>query len=233
MLRVLLDEGRAQPPLRLAELAGALGLPLADVLVVAGHPVPGHLLPPDRDREVMRAFTYRVTYCKHRELTALRQFLLALPDERLAQSGPQRTRPARDPADPDPFPAILRGLLDNRGFGLREFPFVGLSRSTIKGMLYGVWHRLSQLQAVAGPLGWRVADLATLADEPLRPLDFGPMFCHHVGAVFQAAVPCTTGQLVRAAREADRMSARTDHGAWQPFSEGTDACPDAQRADDA
>ena len=95
MLRLLLHEGRVHPAPRLEELAGALGLPLADVLVVGGQPVPGHLLPPDRDREVMRAFTYRVTYCKHRELTALREFLLGLPDERPEQGGAQRLdRPA-------------------------------------------------------------------------------------------------------------------------------------------
>lgn len=88
-------------------------------------------------------------------------------------------------------------------------------------------HRLSQLQAVAGPLGWSTEDLATLAGEPLQPLEYGPMFCHHVGAVFLAAVPRTTDQLVQAAREADRLSARQDHGAWQPVSEGTYDCPDA------
>lgn len=223
VLRDLLDNGRDCDTLRLEGLAAELGLPVADVLVVAGHPVPGHLLPPDRDKDVMRAFTYRVTYCNHPQLAALREFLLALPDE----GATPEPRPSRDPAAPDPFPAVLHGLMRNRGFGVREFPFVGLSMSTIRGMLDGAWHRLSQLQAVAGPLGWSVEDLATLAGEPLRPLDCGPMFCHHLGAVFLAVVPRTTEQLVRAAREADRLSARQDHGAWQPVSQGIYDCPDA------
>ncbi|MFC8850312.1 MULTISPECIES: hypothetical protein [unclassified Micromonospora] len=38
--------------------------------------------------------------------------------------------------------------------------------------------------------------------------------------------PRTTEQLVRAAREADRLSAREDHGAWRPVSYGIDDCPD-------
>lgn len=222
VLRDLLDNGR-RDALRLEAVAVELGLPVADVLVVAGHPVPGHLLPPDRDKDVMRAFAYRVTYCNHPQLVALREFLLAMPDE----GAVPEPRPARDPADPDPFPAVLHGLMRNRGFGVREFPFVGLSMSTIRGMLGGAWHRLSQLQAVAGPLGWHTEDLAVLAGEPMRPLDYGPMFCHHVGAVFLAAVPRTTEQLVRAAREADRMSARENHGAWQPVSQGIYDCPDA------
>lgn len=222
-LRDLLDNGRDCNTPRLEAIAAELGLPVADVFVVAGHPVPGDLLPPDRDKTVMRAFAYRVTYCNHPQLAALREFLLAMPDEGAAL----QPRPARDLADPDPFPAVLHGLMRNRGFGVREFPFVGLSISTIRGMLGGAWHRLSQLQAVAGPLGWSTEDLATLAGEPLRPLEYGPMFCHHVGAVFLAAVPRTTEQLVRAAREADRLSAREDHGAWQPVSVGTYDCPDA------
>jgi hypothetical protein len=230
VLRDLPDNGRDYDTPRLEELAAELGLPLADVLVVAGHPVPGHLLPPGRDKDVMRAFTYRVTYCNHPQLAALREFLLALPDE----GATPELRPARDPADPDPFPAILHGLMRNRGFGPYEFPFVGLSMSTIRAMLGGAWHRLSQpqhrlshLQALAGPLGWSVEDLAILAGQPLRSLDYGPMFCHHVGAVFLAAVPCTTAQLVRAAREADRLSAREDHGVFQPVSQGIYDCPDA------
>jgi hypothetical protein len=171
----------------------------------------------------MREFTYRVTYCNHPQLAALHEFLLALPHEGAASE----PWPARDPTDPDPFPAILGGLMHSRGFGVREFPFVALSRSTIRGMLHGAWHSLPQLQKVAGPLGWRLEDLATLAGEPLQPLGFSPMFCHHVGAVFLAAVPCTSDQLALAAREADWLSARVDHGAWQPVSQGIDDCPDA------
>jgi hypothetical protein len=222
VLRDLLDHGRDYDTLRLEELAAALGLPVADVLVVAGHPVPGPLLPSDRDRDVVGAFAYRVTFCNHPQLAALREFLRALPDVGAAPE----PRSARDPADPDPFPAILQGLMNNRGFGVRDFPFVGLSTTTVMGMLRGRFHLLSQLHAVAGPLGWRVEDLAALAGEEMQPLDYGPMLCHHVGAVFVAAVPRTTEQLVHAAREADRLSAREDHGAWQPFSEGINDCPD-------
>lgn len=222
VLLELRDNGRDYGTPRLAQVGAELGLPEADVRVVAGHPVPGHLLPPDRDKEAMRAFAYRVTFCDHPQLAALRAFLLALP----AQGTPPAPRPARDPAGPDPFPAILDGLMGNRGFGVREFPFVGLSMSHITGLLRGRWHRLRHLQAMAGPLGWRTADLATLAGEQIQPLDEGPMFCHHVGAVFTAAVPCTTEQLIRAAGEADRLSAREDHGAWQPVSQGIYDCPD-------
>ncbi|MFI6229751.1 hypothetical protein ACIBCR_20820 [Micromonospora echinospora] len=168
-------------------------------------------------------FTYRVTFCDHPQLAALREFLLAMPDEGAAPE----PGPARDPTAPDPFPAVLAGLMRNRGLGLREFPFVGLSMSTIRGMLGGRSHRLSQLQAVAGPLGWRKEDLASLAGEPLLPLEHGPWFCRHLGAVFLAAVPRTTEQLVRAAREADRLSARQDHGAWQPVAPRVQDCPDA------
>jgi hypothetical protein len=222
MLRDLLEHGRDHDARRLERLAATLGLPVADVLMVAGHPVPGYLLPPHRDREVVREFAYRVTFCNHPQLAALGEFLGALPD---AGTAPE-PRPARDLTDQDPFAAILQGLMDNRGFGIRELPFVGLSRSTVVGMLRGGWHRLSQIHAVAGPLGWRVEDLAALAGEELQPFDYGPMLCHHVGAVFMAAVPRTTEQLVHAAREADRLSARENHGAWRPFSEGIDDCPD-------
>ena len=76
-------------------------------------------------------------------------------------------RPGRDLAEVDPFPAILQDLMDNRGLGVLEFPFVGLSRSTVVGMLRRGWHRLSQLHAVAGPLGWCVEYLAAVAGEQL------------------------------------------------------------------
>ena len=49
VLRALLDNSRHYDKPRLEELPAELDLPTADVLVVAGHPVPGHLLPPDRD----------------------------------------------------------------------------------------------------------------------------------------------------------------------------------------
>lgn len=222
VLRRLLENGRDCDIPRLQRYATELGLPLADVLVVAGHPVPGSLLPPDRDKNVMRAFVYRVTFCNHPQLAALREYLVDLPDRRATA----RPRLARNPAEPNPFPAVLHGLMGNRGFDVRVFPFVGLSMSTVRGMLGGASQKLSQLQAVAGPLGWSTEDLAILAGEPMRPLEFGPMFCRHLGAVFLAAVPCTTEQLVHAAGEADRLSAREDYGIWQPVSEGIHDCPD-------
>ncbi|MFF5225451.1 hypothetical protein [Dactylosporangium sp. NPDC000521] len=80
---------------------------------------------------------------------------------------------------------------------------------------------------MAGPLGWGVEDLTALVGEPLRSLDHGPIRCHHVGAVFLAAVPRTTGQLVRAAHEADRLSAREGHGAWRPVPYGIGDCLDS------
>ena len=73
VLRDLLDHGRDYDMPRLEESAVELGLPMADVLVVGGQPVPGHLLPPDRDNDVVREFVYRVTYCNHPQLAALRE----------------------------------------------------------------------------------------------------------------------------------------------------------------
>jgi hypothetical protein len=214
----LVENGQSYDTARLGGVAAELGLPLADVLVVGGHPVPGELLPPVRDAEVARAFVYRATHCNHPQLAALTNFLEAMPDEAVS-------RPAR--AAVDGFPAVLAGLMSNRGLDWRLFPFVGLSRSTVHGLVAGAWHRLSQLQAVAGPLGWRPEDLAVLAGEPVTPLEYGPWFCHHLGAVFLAAVRRTSGQLAQAAREADRLSARVDQGGWQPFAVGTGDCPDA------
>lgn len=50
---------------------------------------------------------------------------------------------------------------------------------------------------------------------------------HHLGRVFEAAVPLSTAQLVEAAAEADRLSAREEHGVWQAFSQGfAEECPD-------
>jgi len=132
----LLTNGRRYDTSQLEQHAVRLGLPMADVLVVAGHQVPGRLLPPDREQNALRALAYRVTYCNHGQLAALHEFLSALP----ALGTPPAPRPARDPADVDPFPAVLQGLMDNRGFGLRELPFVGLSMSTVRGMLHGASH---------------------------------------------------------------------------------------------
>ncbi|MEU7823572.1 hypothetical protein [Catellatospora sp. NPDC049133] len=224
-LRDLLENGRDLDTPRLEAVAVELGLPPADVLLVAGHPIPGRLLPPERDLEVLREFGYRVSFCGHPQLAALCEFLASMPDE----GATPESRPARDAADPEPFPAVLDGLMRNRGLGLRELPFVGLSLPTIRCMLGGGGQSLSALQQVAGPLGWRLEDLAMLAGEPMRRLGHGPLLCRHVGAVFMAAVPRTTSQLVLAAREADRLSAREDQGWWQPVSYGVDVCPDLRR----
>jgi hypothetical protein len=225
ILRDLVTAGRSYDASRLEAIATELDRPLADVLVVAGHPVPGHLLPPTRDQKTMEAFTYRVTFCNHPQLATLREFLLALPAVGVAPE----PWPARDSPDPDPFAAIMRGFMHNRGFDVWSFPFVVLSHSTIRGMLRGSWHSLDQLHKVAGPLGWSMEDLAVLAGEPVRPIEYDPLFCRHVGAVFEAAVPCTSEQLVRAAGVADQLSAREDHGIWQPVSEGVRDCPDPIR----
>ncbi|MEU8003538.1 hypothetical protein AB0B66_20465 [Catellatospora sp. NPDC049111] len=220
-LRDLLENGRDHDTPRLEAVAVELGLPLADVLLLAGHPIPGRLLPPQRDLEVLREFGYRVSFCGHPQLAALCELLSSMPDEGAAPE----SRPPRDAADPGPFPAVLDGIMRNRGLGLRELPFVGLSDSTIRAMLGGGWRGLNEMQHLGGPLGWRLEDLAFIAGEPMRTLGHGPLLCRHVGAVFLAAVPRTTRQLVLAAREADRLSAREEQGWWQPVSYGVDACP--------
>ena len=221
VLRDLMANGTGFGPERLRATAVELGLPLADVLVVAGQPVPAELLPPERDPEILRAFTYRVTYCDHRQLAVLEEFVRSLAAESPAAGV------ARDAAPgPDRFADIFNGLLRNRGLGRRELPFAGLSMSTIVGLQQGRWHNLKQLAAMAGPLGWQLADLAVLAGEP-DPADNGRfLLCHHYGRVYLAAVPLTSDQLVQALWEADRLSGRVDHGAWQPVVTTRVDCPD-------
>ena len=109
-------------------------------------------------------------------MAELEEFVRAMP--RLAAPGPflQPTSPHHRPAESG-FGAVLNGLIRNRGFGIRELPFVGLSLSTLYGMV-SRWapspHRQHQLRAVAGPLGWTLPDLFTVAEEPyseeLRPV---------------------------------------------------------------
>lgn len=229
ILSSLAASGTDTAPRRLTELAGELGIPAADLLVVAGHPVPAELLPPERDPRVMREFAYRVSHCDHSRLAALEAFVRSLP--RVAAPGPfvQPTWPGRRPAETR-LAATLGALIHNRGFGIRELPFMGLALSTLFRM---VWrcdpspHRRQQLSAVAGPLGWTLPDLFAVADEPysqeIRPM----LHCHHLGRVFTAAVPLTTAQLIETAQEADRLSARAEHGTWQPVSQGfAEECPD-------
>ncbi|MFI6929587.1 hypothetical protein [Streptomyces sp. NPDC050287] len=216
-------------PQRLIGLAAELDIPAADLLVVAGHPVPAELLPPDRDARVMGRFAYCVSYCDHLQLAALEAFVRSLPRVATPEPSVQPAWPGRRPAETR-FAAVLGALIRNRGFGIRELPFMGLSLSTLHGMVWR-WdaspHRRQQLSAVAGPLGWTLPDLFAVADEPyaeeLRPM----LHCHHLGRVFAATVPLTTAQLIEAAKEADRLSGREDHGAWQPVSQGfAEECPD-------
>lgn len=63
ILSSLAASGTDTAPQRLTELAAELDIPAADLLVVAGKPVPAKLLPPKRDAGVMRQFAYRVSYC--------------------------------------------------------------------------------------------------------------------------------------------------------------------------
>ncbi|GAA2417331.1 hypothetical protein GCM10010191_29880 [Actinomadura vinacea] len=116
------------------------------------------------------------------------------------------------------FAGILDGLMRNRGFGMREMPFAGLSRGTIHGMPKGRYQTLQQLNAMAGPLGWRFEDLAAVAGEPLGTFNDCSALCRHVGKVYVAAIPLTSEQLVQAVVEADRLSGRIDEGSWQPVA---------------
>ncbi|WP_027341424.1 hypothetical protein [Hamadaea tsunoensis] len=218
------------------ELAGTLDMLTSDLLMIAGHPVPAELLPPERDRQVVREFAYRVTFCDHSQMAALKAFIHTLPT-----AGPH-TATLAEPLgmgdlhpDAGRFSTILRGLLRNRGFGLRELPFVVLSLSTIRGRLTRDRHdehRWPTLSKLAGPLGWRFQDLIAVADEPLTDRPRWEMHCHHVGRIYIAAIPLTTEQLVKAIKEADRLSGRPDQGAWRPVSEGFAAeCPDLTSPD--
>ncbi|MEU8800572.1 hypothetical protein [Spirillospora sp. NPDC048819] len=224
VLRDLVARGRQFDAARLHSLADELNLPISDVFVIAGHPVPAHLLPPARDREVMREFAYRVTYCDHALLASLTDFVSNLVSTTPAPAAEMPVDAEVAPPGTSGFPRILSGLLRNRGFGLSELPFAGLSRSTINGMLSGRWYSLRQLKAMAGPLGWTSEDLTAVAGEPLGAYNAGSVLCRHVGKVYVAAIPLTTAQLIQAAVEADRLSGREDRGAWQPWAENL--CPD-------
>ncbi len=214
---------------RLTELAAELGIPAADLLVVAGHPVPAELLPPKRDARVVRQFAYHVSYCDHLRLAALEAFVRSLPRVATPEPLVKPAWPGRRPAETR-FAAVLGALIRNRGFGIGELPFMGLSHSTLHSMVWR-WdpspHRRQQLSAVAGPLGWTLPDLFAVADEPyseeLRPM----LHCHHLGRVFAAAVPLTIAQLIESSEKADQLSVREDYGVWQPVSQGfAEECPD-------
>ncbi|MEU5993849.1 hypothetical protein ABZ806_33170 [Spirillospora sp. NPDC047418] len=224
VLRDLVARGRQFDAARLHALAEELSLPASDIFVIAGHSVPAHLLPPDRDRKVMREFAYRVTYCDHAQLASLKDFVSSLASTSPAPAAEIPEDAEAAPPGMSGFPRIFNGLLHNRGFGVSELPFAGLSQSTINGMLSGRWYSLQQLKAMAGPLGWNFEDLAAVAGEPLGAFNVGSVLCRHVGRVYVAAIPLTTAQLRLAAVEADRLSGREDRGAWQPWVENL--CPD-------
>jgi hypothetical protein len=206
---------------RCARVAAELGLPEADMLLVAGLPVPERLLPPERLG--LREFAYRVTYCDHERLAALTTFVAGLPDLRPHGQGTWIGPSRHLPPDPADFARILDGLIAARGFTVRELPFTGLSRATIHGMVATsrpgrFWSQ--SVHAMAGVLGWAFEDLAALADVELDGFGVCGELCRHVGQVFTAAVPLTTEQLALAVAEADRLSAREDQGAWRPVVYG-------------
>jgi hypothetical protein len=231
LLRRLAARGADADPARCVELAARLGMLVPDLLVVAGHPVAGDLLPPERDARVMKEFAYRATFCDHAQMAALVDFIRMPPSE-----APEPPLPRAAPRNvywrPEAsyLSTVLYGLIRNRGFGPRELPFMGLSQSTIFGLLSGRTtaqeHRRFQLSAMAGPLGWKLEDLLAVAGEPTSERGRFVMHCHHLGQVFVAAIGLTTGQLIEAAKQADRLSGRVNR-AWRPFSHGSAiACPD-------
>ncbi|MFF2011259.1 hypothetical protein ACFVWY_19605 [Streptomyces sp. NPDC058195] len=228
-LRRLVANGTGTAPQRLTGLATGLGIPAADLLVIAGHPVPTELLPPGRDAEALRRFAYSAGHCDHARLAELRAFVSSLPRPAVVEPFVRPTWPGHRPAATR-VAAVLRDLLRNRGFGLRELPFLGLSRSTLLAMVRRCDpgpYRARQLSALAGPLGWRLPDLFAVADEPYPPGLRPMVHCHHLGRVFEAAVPLSTARLIEATAEADRLSAREEHGVWQPVSQGfAGECPD-------
>jgi hypothetical protein len=205
---------------------------VSDLLVVAGHPVPADLLPPKRDARIMKEFAYRAAYCRHSQMAALVDFIrlppAAVPVPPLLPAAPRKVRWRPEAS----YPAtVLDGLIRNRGFTPWELPFTGLSMSTIFGLLSGRptehEHRWFQLSNMAGPLGWQFEDLLAVAGEPFPERKRHVMHCHHLGQVFVAAIGLTTGQLIEAARQADRLSGRQNQGAWRPVPQGfARECPD-------
>jgi hypothetical protein len=108
---------------------------------------------------------------------------------------------------------------------------MSLSISTIVGPMLSSdsrsEHRWFQLSQMAGPLGWRFEDFIVVADEPRTGRLRRAMHCHHLGELYMAAVPLSTEQLVEVGKQADRISARHDHGMWQPYADGfAEECPD-------
>ena len=208
----------------------------SDLLVVAGHPVPAGLLPPERDARIMKEFAYRASFCDHAQMAALVDFIRLPPEPAPVPSLPPAV-PRRAFWRPEAgyLATVLDGLIRNRGFSPWELPFMALSMSTIFGLLSGrsaeQRHRWFQLSNIAGPLAWRFEDLITVAGEPFPEDKRYMMHCHHLGQVFVAAIGLTTGQLIEVAKQADQLSGRANQGAWRPVSEGfATECPDLTEA---
>lgn len=137
----------------------------SDLMVIAGHPVPTELRPPERDRQVVREFAYRVTFCDHSQMGALKAFVHTLPT-----TGPHIATLAepvgmRD-LDPDAsrLATILRGLLHNRGFGPRELPFVVLA--SLKRSAASIRHHAASQVPSGGPSNDGASPPATPASAP-------------------------------------------------------------------
>ncbi|MEV6581886.1 hypothetical protein AB0M92_27400 [Streptomyces sp. NPDC051582] len=229
ILGKLVTNGTVTTPEALTELASEFDIPAADLLVIAGHPVPADLLPPERNGGLAKEFAHRVSHCDHAQLAELERFVRSRPRLKASRPFVQPTSPYVTPAESG-LGAVLNGLIRNRGFGVRELPFVALSRSTLHRMVED-WgpspHRRHQVCAMAGVLGWRLSDLFAVFGEPYSP-DFRPtVLCRHAGRVFEAAVPLSEAQVAECAREAERLSARVSRGAWRPVSQGfVEECPD-------
>lgn len=196
---------------RLYELAEELDMLASDLFVIAGQPVPPHLLPPPRDPEVMRAFTASVIRCHRAQLAPLKDWVWSLRPTVPRSLDFTAFRIPIAPLD-DGFGDIAHGLMQNRGFGLMEMPFTGLSRASIEGVLDGREFGLQRIKALADALGWRLQDLAAVADIPLGDFENLSILCRHAGEVFVAAIPLTTEQLVQANEQARLRIAKGPYG---------------------
>lgn len=229
ILGTLVASGTGTTPEALAELAVEFDIPLADLLVIAGHPVPAELLPPKRDAALMKRFAHHVSHCDHARLASLEGFVRSLPH--LEAPGPyvQPVSAFFMPAEGG-LGSVFNGLIRNRGFSIKELPYLPLSLSTLRGMVRD-WppspHRRHQLCAVAGPLGWWLPDLFAVVGEPYSADFRPPVLCRHAGGVFRAAVSLTEAQLAECVQQMERLGAREDRAAWQPVSQGfVEECPD-------
>ena len=236
LLRDLAARGADTDLARCAELAARLGMLVPDLLVVAGHRVPADLAPPERDARVTKEFAYRASFCDHARMAALVDFIRLPPSAAPLPSLPPAT-PRRVSWRPEAsyLATVLNKLIRNRGFGPWELPFMGLSLATIFGLLSGrpteQKHKWFQLSNIAGPLGWKFEDLLAVAGEPVPQHRDSVMHCHHLGQVFVAATGLTTGQLIEAAKQADRLSGRLNQDPWRPGSDGFAwECPDLTEA---